>query len=326
MDDRSDLITRTTARSLLAVVLVGALAAGCGLIDPASPTPGTTPERMVQGVWTPPAWEPSDAPLLIFACVDVTDGYPEEYRRHALGLLAEGVEALTAPGGSQVVVFAWMMTANSFADRNTIAAIDVPPLPPALEPPPTVTAPPTPTWGFIDPQGRRTAEAKATADALGVEEANRINATAWAEVSATAAATARAEAERVAAFAEQLRAFRPALSREDRANLDALGCISRAGEQFARHDGRKLLLIASDLDGTGEQQLSPKLDLTGVVVRVIDFPSADAGPADGWYFRTNHWRRQFADAGTWDVTFFAPAESQLLTLVDLAPKGADAGR
>lgn len=291
---------------------------GCSLVDPASESAEVSAPPAIP-LWEPAEWRSSATPLMVQVCVDVSDGYPAEYREHALGLVADGVEALAAPGGGAGTVFVAMMSANSFPDSNLIGVFELRPVAPAEEPPATLTVPPTATSGLIDPQGKREAERLATAEALAVDAANAANATAFAAAQSTHQAVAGAELARAREFGEMLRAFRPALSVAARATLDALGCISRAAERMAEHEGRKLLIIASDLDGTGEQQVSPNLDLSGVRVRVIDLPSDNAGQADGWYFRTQHWLRQFGNAGTQDVEFYDPAASQLLTLADLLP-------
>lgn len=114
-----------------------------------------------------------------------------------------------------------------------------------------------------------------------------------------ALATAHTAADRAA------RDVRSLVLPSENKSTDVWGALQRASEAHVTH-----LIIASDLDYNGQQQMALHHSLRGVAVRVIEFQCGQAtghgNQARLCEQRKAYWKQAFEHSGTTDVTFSFP--------------------
>jgi hypothetical protein len=110
---------------------------------------------------------------------------------------------------------------------------------------------------------------------------------------------------------DELRSLKPAI---ENVSSDIAGCLQVASDRFNKVSGKKFLIIASDLERTGTQQITSKHQLPGVKVVVMDFPCTDANACQE---NETYWQGTFQQAHVASVQFYDPAESETLNNVFL---------
>jgi len=230
------------------------------------------------------------SPLVVTACLDRTRSFDRHYFNDAKNLLADAVlRRATTKGQAGATIYVTLIGRNSYAPNATARTIVVPPTP------------------------RST---------MSSSSSNVFNSGAAKETATAAAAVAASATTRIAQQLQPdisfLRSFNPTID----SSTDILGCVSRASERFqaAPSGAQKLLLLATDLQAAGAQQVDKSRPLGGVKVKVIDWKCDDAQTCDTL---KNSWRDEFVTKDqAASVSYYDPAETQAQVAGHLFDGGA----
>ena len=212
-------------------------------------------------------------------CLDRSSSYnPSFALTQARATLARQVAAIPRATGSRAqVIYLSTISDNSYDPRELRATIQIPAVPPQPAPPNTTTL---------------------NQDAL----AKQLLHYQHAVVTYRAALAAAQHAARAGAHTILTIPMPP-----EGYSTDVFGCLQRASDLHVQR-----LIIASDLDENGQQQVALHHSLRGVIIQVIDFL---CGQADGHgnearacEARKAYWNRVFARSGTTNVQYFTPGQ------------------
>lgn len=282
-------IQRQTLHMFLFLTGCVCLLAACDGILPGAPNQAPTPG---------PSIAPIDVPhqpyRVVQYCPDTSKSVPEMVFHDSNNKVADWIDQAVQPNSEGLLLYANLITANSFAPRSTVLQITIPPLPP--DPPkPVPQAMPTPTGDNVaDAQARHR-----------IEEQNTQAIQEWQQQLAK-------NHERLAQVRGQVRQQTDhlrGLNDPGADHTDVFGCVKRGSLRFQGINGKTLLLLATDLINTTWQEWTPDYPLPNTQVDVIfhycsDAPTCDANDAN--------WRQTFLHAGASVVAMYDPAESMTL--------------
>ncbi|MBF6592235.1 MAG: hypothetical protein IVW57_17120, partial [Ktedonobacterales bacterium] len=230
--------------------------------------------------------------LVVQYCVDSTGSYKSQYFDAANQLVANALVQRAAPGQDGAIIYVTLISANTFTSESTVSTITIAAVP--AEPPPLAV----PTLDTSNPFNLSNDQTTATATA------RQATATYTAQRGAEQAALdiAQREARDGASFLRELTQVYNGFS-------DVLGCVSVAAQHFASAPvgSDKLLIIASDLRRTGNQQSSSSRVMKGVRVKVINFYCDQAQECDA---NKTFWQNEFKSDQVASLNFYDPAETR----------------
>lgn len=277
---------------MLLLFLVLLVQSGCGAaattLSPPSPvtlTPITVPYR------------PATTDV---ACIDDSGKTDVQLAPQANHILADVVDAAVQPNSGPFTLYYTRMSGDPYDPAQTPLVIQVPGLPAQPRPPALQRVPPPSDNPFADAQAHeRITRSNAALVAAYHQELSRDNAQ---------LAKVRAAAKR------QSDAVRHLPVRLDPSGTNIFGCIALAADRLtAAPPGtdRWLFLTGDLLNDITQDEVPPQtLHLNQVHVRALDMWCASALECRA---TKAFWTRYFAAAGTQDVQFFDPAQSQTLT-------------
>jgi hypothetical protein len=244
----------------LALMLVAALITilgSCSLL-PTIPQISVTP---TPGTQVQPEIVPFRPFTVVQICLDVTGSYPYADFKKAEGKVADAIGEFVRPNTGGLLVYASLITDNSWQDESTfftarINAIPADPLPPVL-------AKYVSTGNvFLDKK-----------QAKQVEQANDDALQSYQVLLKQRHAQLALLRQQVYSQTNKLRAYSPS---QTNIGTDIFGCIERAAKRLQGVQANKLLLVSSDLQNNLLTQDVGSLDLTGIRVAVIYHYCADA--------------------------------------------------
>lgn len=277
---------------VLELVLVLLTTGGCG--ETAATTPLSTSARTLTPLIVP--YRPS---TLDTTCIDDSGQTDVQFIPQANQLLADVVDAAVQPNSGPFTLYYTLMSGDPYDPAATPLVIQIPGLPAQPSPPTLQRFPPPSDNPFADAQ-------------------------AHARIAQANAATLRAYQQVLARDDAQLAQVRAATKRQSDAlrhlpvHLDAsgtnlFGCVALAADRVAAAPpgtDRWLFLTGDLLNDTTQDDLPPQtLHLHGLHVRALDEWCASASECRA---TKAFWTQYFAAAGTQDVRFFDPAQSQTL--------------
>ncbi len=252
-----------------------------------SPSPSPTPIP-------PPA-------LSVVFCPDSSSSYPAQLREQAKQDFISQLDRLIAPGSPGVQVWEYWIALHTRLHK--IDAFVVPGVrgAPVREPDPPQPQPPDPNDpAFIFDRGALKRAQEDYQHALGdwhrtVAEHEQAFKDAQVEVIGALAGAHDA----VAQAGQTLKTAQPPVWDD---GSDFGGCFEKAAAVLARASGPRFLVIASDMQAWGEQDLG-NLSLNGVQVRVIDFWCLRVSECDAARAK---WEPLLSAAGASSIDFYDP--------------------
>jgi hypothetical protein len=285
------LILRRLILPLAPVLALSLLLAAC-----ANPLTSVAPKALITPA--PTVTLAHRGPILIQYCADDTGSYPRGDFGLANHQVANSLVQSVRANSDGIVLYATMITSNTFDASNTLAPFVVPAIAnfPAL---PT----PVPTPAQANPVSY-------TATATAVANQNSVGVSAYNSAVATVNNRVSVIREQVAADVERLTNWAPPI---DATATSVWGCLQLARQRFNGQPGSKYLIIASDMDNNSSVDYTADFTasqaLKGVDVRVIYYYCQAAGQCED---RANSWTPILRGAGAASITFDDPAQSQAL--------------
>lgn len=269
-------------RQTLALGLLGLVALSLSLVAAGCDDSGASSSGLSIARGTP---QPTPAHLMATVCLDRTPSYPRSDLDGAKNAVADAIVARASSPQQGATVYITLIGANSYAPVSTVQTISLDAVPPY----PVLSPQGSPTEGNIFTQ-HATATAQATATLA-----------AYAPTVAAQQAKLQAVQSEAAKQASSLRNLNP----PTQGPTDIYGCISRAAERFSQagSDDHKVLIIASDMEQAGSQQMTWQYPLSSVDVRVIYF---ECQQARACATNKDDWTRTLKDMQAANVTFTDP--------------------
>jgi hypothetical protein len=262
----------------------------------ANPLTSVTPKALITPA--PTVAIAHRGPILVQYCADDTGSYPRGDFGLANRAIANSLVQSVRANSDGLVLYATLITSNTFDASNTLAPFVVPAIAnyPAL---PT----PLPTPSQANPVSY-------SATATAVAGKNSVGISAYNADVATVANRVTVIRDQVAADAARLTGWNPPI---DATATSVWGCLQLARQRFAGQPGAKYLIIASDMDNNTSVDFTADFTasqaLKGVNVRVIFYYCQAAGQCQD---RANSWTPILNGSGAASVIFDDPAQSQAL--------------
>src|SRR3989440_1360726 len=209
---------------------------------------------------------------VVQACLDITGSYPLADFKKAEGKIGEAADQFIRPNSNGLVVYANLITSNSWTDDSTFFTLRVPAIP-ADPAPPVLEKQPTSTGNvFLDKPKQKQ-----------VEKDNQAAIASYQALLQQRHAHLAQLRQNVHSQTNRLRSYSPAQTSQ---GTDIFGCLERAASRMHGVQGNKLLLVASDLQNNPLTQDVGNLDLSGVRVVVIYHYCNDVATCqqvNGWF-------------------------------------------
>lgn len=213
-------------------------------------------------------------PRTAVVCIDASGSYEEALRRRAQDDIAEEIARITGPGMPELRIHVRRVGENSYSPNALLATLRIPTVRPE---------PRTPDLSDDPLRGR---------EKLGQHrlESQRFE----AELS-----RARQSAREAADTLKSLE-FEPARA------SDITGCFQAASERFGGNGGEHYVVVASDLEPAGSQQVTAERSLSGAYVSIVYFACHQARVCGE---RRSTWTTWLESADASRVRFLAPGDS-----------------
>lgn len=280
-------VKATVPLILLLATLLLESCGSLGLPDPPTQTKATPISSIEQPI------EMAHQPYRVVQyCADITSSYPRKDFQEANNAVANWIDQAVEPNESGLVVYVNLINSNSFDPSSTVLTIIVPPFP-ADTPRPEQLPPPKPTGNYmLDAQNK---------DTVRHENADLFNA--WQQTLKEHHRKLVQLRQAIKVQTDMLRALNPSL---DTVSTDEFGCVKRASLRFQNIAGRKILLLATDLENNTWQEWTPEYPLVGGRVEVIWHYCLNAPECDE---NESNWQHTFTQAGAVSIAMYDPARS-----------------
>jgi len=277
---------------------VASLALAC---TPAVDGPGTLQTPAPLAATATPQPVPAEK-LHLVACYDASSSYPPELRVQAQGQVSSMLRSLIGPGFPGALVHERWITHHTRSSEARLASYEIPAVPPQPVADPYPPAPPTPNPddpAFLYDKDAREAAQSAYESAARDWEAQK------SAIDQAYLAAQDAVNDAVAAAVGIIDARDAAIAAAVVPQADGSdigGCPQKAGDVLQGGNAPKVLIIASDMEPYGQQDIG-SLSLSGVRVMVLGFHCDLAVECQE---RREYWTGIFTAAGAASVDFFDP--------------------
>ncbi len=262
----------------------------------------TVPVATAQITPAPTVIVPHRNPVLVQYCVDDTGSYPREDFYAANRLVANSLIQSVVPNSDGLVLYATLITSNTFDSSNTAAPFVIPHIEnyPAL---PT----PIPSPSQVNPVSYpATATAHAAKSAPAIATYNAESMSVNVELNTVK--------NQVARDVNRLITWNPPV---DNNATSVWGCLQLARGRLQGQPGTKYLIIASDMENNTNvdftQDFFSSHALKGIDVHVIYYPCEMGQGAGDCQQRAIYWRDVVNGSNAHSVRFDDPAQSQTIT-------------